>query len=383
MDARPLPTEFASSERSDEEHVDRQACLVSQVPLLCKHFDAIPLLVLILNEHRQIVYANRATVAAFGLPNREALYGLRPGEALNCIHADESVAGCGTTSFCRECGAVRAILAGLDDTRAVEECRIMPRGDANPFDFRVTTSPYVIDNERLVVFTIADISHEKRREVLERAFFHDVNNTLAVVRTCLDLMPPHAIPRENGLFEHIAVGITMLINEIGTQQGLLYAEDGDLSLNITEVHSLAFLREVTSMYQHHECAQNKRIQIDDRAIDAAFRSDKTQLSRIVGNMVKNALEASSSGERVSVGCEWAEEGQIRIWVQNAQYMPPAVQAQIFNRSFSTKGIGRGIGTYSMKLLGERYLDGKVSFTSSPEDGTTFSIALPVTTCACG
>ena len=33
-------------------------------------------------------------------------------------------------------------------------------------------------------------------------------------------------------------------------------------------------------------------------------------------------------------------------------------------SFSTKGAGRGLGTYGMKLLTERYLNGSVSFVSS-------------------
>jgi sensor histidine kinase regulating citrate/malate metabolism len=52
-------------------------------------------------------------------------------------------------------------------------------------------------------------------------------------------------------------------------------------------------------------------------------------------------------------------------------MPRAVQLQIFQRSFSTKGNGRGLGTYSMKLLSERYLNGRVTFKSSSRDGTVF------------
>ena len=58
-------------------------------------------------------------------------------------------------------------------------------------------------------------------------------------------------------------------------------------------------------------------------------------------------------------------------------MPPEVQLQVFNRSFSTKGNGRGIGTYSIKLLCERYLKGKVSFVSSAEQGTIFKVTLPL------
>ena len=54
-----------------------------------------------------------------------------------------------------------------------------------------------------------------------------------------------------------------------------------------------------------------------------------------------------------------------------------VQLQVFQRSFSTKGTDRGLGTYSMKLLSERYLHGSVSFTSTPEEGTIFRARYPL------
>jgi sensor histidine kinase regulating citrate/malate metabolism len=56
-------------------------------------------------------------------------------------------------------------------------------------------------------------------------------------------------------------------------------------------------------------------------------------------------------------------------------MPEEVKMQLFQRSFSTKGEGRGIGTYSIRLLTENYLNGKVSFISNKTDGTVFSVEL--------
>ena len=57
-------------------------------------------------------------------------------------------------------------------------------------------------------------------------------------------------------------------------------------------------------------------------------------------------------------------------------MTSEVRLQVFQRSFSTKSPSRGLGAYSMKLIGERYLKGEVSFTTSQRDGTEFSITLP-------
>jgi sensor histidine kinase regulating citrate/malate metabolism len=54
-----------------------------------------------------------------------------------------------------------------------------------------------------------------------------------------------------------------------------------------------------------------------------------------------------------------------------------VQLQIFVRSYSTKGKGRGLGTYAMKLFTEKYLGGRIDFESRPETGTTFRVELPL------
>jgi sensor histidine kinase regulating citrate/malate metabolism len=64
-------------------------------------------------------------------------------------------------------------------------------------------------------------------------------------------------------------------------------------------------------------------------------------------------------------------------VQNGGLLSEPVRRQMFQRSFSTKGTqGRGIGTYSVRLLVEQYLGGSVTFTSDPEHQTVFTIALP-------
>jgi signal transduction histidine kinase len=100
------------------------------------------------------------------------------------------------------------------------------------------------------------------------------------------------------------------------------------------------------------------------------------LRRVLENMVKNALEATSGGMEVRLACERSQSSLV-FSVHNPSYMPRSVQLQMFHRSFSTKGKGRGIGTYSMKLFGERYLKGKVWFSSTEDKGTTFYFSLPI------
>ena len=94
-------------------------------------------------------------------------------------------------------------------------------------------------------------------------------------------------------------------------------------------------------------------------------------------MIKNALEATAAGGVVTVRCRPKAKRHVVFSVHNPGVMPADVQLQIFQRSFSTKAAsGRGIGTHSMKLLGERYLGGKVAFVSREPEGTTFTLTLP-------
>ena len=64
-------------------------------------------------------------------------------------------------------------------------------------------------------------------------------------------------------------------------------------------------------------------------------------------------------------------------VHSPNFIPRNIQLQIFKRSFSTKGNDRGLVTYSMKLLGERYLKGKMHFISDEKAGTEFYFDLPL------
>lgn len=99
------------------------------------------------------------------------------------------------------------------------------------------------------------------------------------------------------------------------------------------------------------------------------------LIRSFSNLVKNAVEASTSGDKIEI---YAATGKncVVISVKNPTYIPEAIQLQIFNRSFTTKkGSGRGIGTYSVRLLVEQYLNGEVSFTSDKNEGTIFNIKI--------
>jgi CheY-like chemotaxis protein len=378
-EAQRLHTEFAPSERASAEEIERQARYFADHAHLQRLLDAMPNIVLILNKERQIVYANAAT---FGLPGIEekTILGLRPGEMVNCIRPPDSAGGCGTTKFCSTCGAVRAILAAQRADQSsgacVEECRITQRlnGDMDALDLRVWATPFEFSNEAFTIFAVADISDEKRREALDRIFFHDVLNTAGAMRGVVELL--REVPDDAELFEIIHSSANRLIDEIQAQRQLAAAENHELSVEPVEVSSVKLLHQIASIYANLDWTEARHICISESAEDIVLMTDATLLGRVLENLAKNALEASPPGQTVTLGCRGIGE-EIEFWVHNTASMPVDVELQVFQRSFSTKGPGRGLGTYSVKLLSERYLQGEVSFTTSEEEGTTFRARYPL------
>ena len=374
-DAQVLETRFAPAERASEARVLDLYRLLTSIPLLEKIVGSVPDILLFLNEHRQIVLANDAAFSFLGIEPTLDLIGRRPGEAFGCAHAVETAAGCGTTEFCQTCGAVQAILAAQRGNADVKECRIAVEGSWDALDLKVSTAPFDYEGERLTICALQDISHEKRRQALERTFFHDVLNTVGGLRGFVELLlesEPQEVPEVAGTVSKIA---RQLIEEIETQRSLLAAETNELHAKLEELRTNEILEELAVVYRRHEVAEGRSITIAADSESLVSRSDYTLLLRILGNMLKNALEATPEQGNVTLGAR-SDAGQVEFWVNNPTFMPREVQLQVFKRSFSTKGTGRGIGTYSMRLLASRYLRGTVDFSSSQEEGTTFRLRLP-------
>ena len=91
-------------------------------------------------------------------------------------------------------------------------------------------------------------------------------------------------------------------------------------------------------YRKTPLGLDRKILIEPGACEVTFSSDKRLLGRVIGNLVKNALEASPVGGTVTLSCAVKEEG-ICFWLNNSGVIPLETQLQIFNRSYSTKEPG--------------------------------------------
>lgn len=372
-----LETHFAPAERADAQAVAEDHRRLNRAPFIAQLLNSFIEPAMILNEHRQVVFANDKLLETLRR-QPDDIVGLRLGELFRCIHAWEQEAGCGTSRFCSQCGAARALMSSAANGPCTEECRIMcspEPGKLSALDLRVCATPMVLDGRRVTVFAVRDITDEKRKAVLERLFFHDILNAAGGLKGLIEMWPD-VTPEESGevtcMASHLA---DQLVEEIRSYRDLVAAERGDLVCRLARFDVAPLLSRLHLLYRNHTAAHDKRFPAPRIAGSTAVYSDEVLLARVIGNLLKNAFEAAAEG----TGVELVFDGTDRptISVHNEGHMPKDVQLQIFQRSFSTKAAyGRGLGTYSVKLLTEQYLGGQVHFTSSRETGTTFTIVLP-------
>ncbi|MBS0014433.1 MAG: sensor histidine kinase [Desulfobacterales bacterium] len=368
--------EYISASRSGKDAIDRQRKLLAEYQgSLQQFYEAVCEIVLIVNANRQIVFFNSIFPSLLNVENPETLYGLRPGEAMGCMHACSNPGGCGTSRFCTQCGAVNSILSALNQKNDLQECRLLKDESLEALELLIRTTPLEIQGQMFSIVAITDISHEKRRRVLERIFFHDALNTAAGLRVFAQMLNESPDHENAQIFRQSLVsGIEQLADEIYCQKELLAAESNELEVKKQKVDPAVLVRQTAEIYQLR--FPDHRIVVHESAQTVTLNSDFRLLQRVLGNMLLNALEASSPEQTVTISTRIIKD-HVEFRVHNPTPLSKENQLQLFQRSFSTKGQGRGLGTYSMKLLTEGYLNGWISVDSSPENGTAFTATYPL------
>jgi signal transduction histidine kinase len=370
-----LETHFAPAERSDPESLARLAALAVTDPVIKTVLEAVGGYLMVLDEHRQILAANRELLTGLKLQPGDLLVGQRPGDALGCVRAQTGPGGCGTSLHCRHCGAVLAILAAQTTNQATTgECTLAHRDGERLAcaQYEVKVTPLTLSGQTVLACVLHDITATRRRELLERVFMHDTRNVLAGLQAWSEQLREET-PSEAA--QNVVRLVEQLLREVDSQSVLLRAELGDLRAHMRPVRVNHVMEALDTMFRNHPCSEGKDLLAQRAPEDQTLTTDESLLVRVLVNMVKNALEASPPGSQVRVWFECTVGGSA-FHVHNPGIIPPSVAHHIFQPHFSSKGRSRGFGTYAMRLIGENCLGGRVSFVTDPVAGTQFSIELP-------
>jgi signal transduction histidine kinase len=375
-----LPTYFAPAKRAAGRELQRTMEIACMSPVVESILRSVGGMVAVLNEYRQVLAVNDTLLHTLGIDDGGAVLGLRPGEVLKCEHSRDMPGGCGTSRFCSSCGSAVAIVSSIRDGLTAERKCVMTinrNGRREDLCLSVRAHPLLLENQRLTLLFLQDITAQEWRSSLERIFFHDMNNTLqGLVGTSfmMDYLDDKELRK---MVKPLQLMMSRLAKEVKIEGALVGRDANGFRPDLQMVQVSEIVEEVQSVFLAHPVAERKRLEVAAAVPVVQIRTDPSLFSRILINMLKNAFEATEPGGEVKLRID-AGDRMLSCAVWNRQHIEDSVALRIFQRHFSTKaGDGRGFGTYAMKFFGEELLGGKVSFSSTQEEGTQFRVDLPL------
>lgn len=227
------------------------------------------------------------------------------------------------------------------------------------------------------------IKAARLREDVDNITRHDLKGPLSVIIGYPDLILLNAslTAEQISYLKSIQeAGYTML-SMINTSLNLLKMEQGQYQLSPEPIDAVRVLRKILKEYESLTRRDNLKVAIvrNGRPVrdgeEFRFMGEELLAFSMFSNLIKNAVEASPSGETITIGLE-SGPAMNRVCIFNKGAVPAEIRERFFDK-YATAGKkwGTGLGTYSARLMAET-LRGSIELDTSHPDGTTVRVLLP-------
>jgi len=352
--------------------------IINKNEFLLQSLNGLDIFILLLSANREIIFVNTALRKALNMTLPDVI-GKRPGDIFACKYSFNAHGGCGFGDKCVTCD-IKNLIIQVVNTGTTHEGNVSLVAMLNGLELTTNFSEKVthlsIEDEDVYMVAFVDRTNEVEKYNLERVFFHDILNSASSVYNVIRLLR-----MENEKFHQdqdvimLEAYMKSIIDEIEYQRNISQAERNFLKTKVSTFNIQELCKELVSLLHKDERFHRIPLKFESNINTDTIQTDKTLLSRIILNIVKNALEANKSFDPVNITLEHAESRYI-ISVHNTEVIPIEMQRNLLTKGHSSKGAGRGFGTYGSKLLLNKYLDGDLTFTSNNASGTFFYISLP-------
>ncbi|MDG1571351.1 ATP-binding protein [Robiginitalea sp. M366] len=238
----------------------------------------------------------------------------------------------------------------------------------------ITAYNGMIDELELSAAKLARSEREQAWREMAKQVAHEIKNPLTPMRLSVQSFERKFNPEDPEIRQRMAEFSKTLIQQIDTLSSIASAFSNfakmpaqqNETLNVPEIVKLA-LDIFNEPYIHFMTDSEELI----------AKMDRTQLIRVVTNLVKNAIQAVPEVPQPRILVSVAAEGKwVKIMVaDNGVGIADANRDKVFEPKFTTKSSGMGLGLGMVRTIVETY-SGSIDFTSQPGKGTVFTVRLP-------
>ena len=232
----------------------------------------------------------------------------------------------------------------------------------------------MIDELEESAVQLARSEREQAWREMAKQVAHEIKNPLTPMRLTVQNFQRKFNPEDENIHSKLDEYTKTLIQQIDTMSSIASAFSNfakmpaqqNETLNVVKIVKLAL-----------DIFNEDYIVFTTESEEIIAKFDRTQLIRVVTNLVKNAVQAMPANQTPKIGINVAENnGNVVITVSdNGSGVSEENKQKVFEPKFTTKTSGMGLGLAMVKNIVETY-KGSISFVSEKDKGTTFIVTFP-------
>lgn len=250
--------------------------------------------------------------------------------------------------------------------------------EANSKEINLLIKAYnqMVDELEKSAVKLAQSEREEAWREMAKQVAHEIKNPLTPMRLTVQSFQRRFNPVDPNISQKMKDYSETLIQQIDTMSAVASAFSNFASmpaqqnetLNVVEVVELAL-----------DIFNENNIQFEKDSPTIISKIDRTQLIRIITNLVKNAIQSIpelQQHKRILVVVKEVQNNVLIIVEDNGVGINPIDINRIFQPKFTTKNSGMGLGLGIIKNIIENY-KGTITFESEYGKGTRFTVSLPI------
>jgi len=263
------------------------------------------------------------------------------------------------------------------------------RRDGSKLNLSISVSALLDRNGNVegAIAVIQDLTERKRIEEelrrgerltamgeLASGMAHEIRNPLNAISVIIQRLEREFEPSE-GREEYLQLARTVR-SEVSRMNGIVeqflkLARPPKLHIRETDIGDL--LEDVASLIEPEAARKGVSLEREFGSVRASV--DVDQMKQAVMNLLRNALDATGRGDRITVR-SGRSDGDVIIEVSDTgEGIPEENLPRIFDIYFTTKSTGTGLGlSLAHRIVSEH--GGRIEVESEPGVGSTFRIVLP-------